>query len=113
MEDELESTELPGEPESAELPGKPITEELQTQDEPRATEPAAAMVAVGCADPTEGGSLLPQQWGPAATALLPGSMLRGGDPLTPATGVASSPGGYGCNLSYHANVGGQALPQAA
>ena len=41
-------------------------EEPQTQAEPHATEPAAALV-----DPTKGGNLLPQQWGPAATALLP------------------------------------------
>ena len=70
VEEELESTELPGEPESAELPGEPITEEPQTQAEPHATEPAAALVAVECADPAKGGNLLPQQWGPAATALL-------------------------------------------
>ena len=80
MEDELESTELPGEPESAELPGdpesaelpgEPVTEELQTQGEPSAIEPAAALVAEEHADPTEENNSLPQQWGPAATALLP------------------------------------------
>ena len=71
VEEELESNDLLDVSGAAEQPGESNTEELQIQVEPSAQEPVAAPAEVAIADPTDEGHLSPQQWGSAATAVLP------------------------------------------